>query len=104
MVVETLRKQCKDDCVKATVAIYGLAEGGTDSVDVSELFNKLKWNGRVLHQVRIGRTPAAGNKKKPRLIKAELSTSLDCDHLLSAAKKLKTDHAMANIIVARWIP
>ena len=53
--------------------------------------------------MRIGRTPAAGNKKKPRLIKAELSTSLDCDHLLSAAKKLKTDHAMANITVARWI-
>ena len=59
---------------------------------------------RVLHQVRIGHTPAAGDKKKPRLIKAELSTSLDCDHLLSSAKKLKTDHAMANIAVARWIP
>ena len=32
------------------------------------------------------------------------TTSLDCDHLLYAAKKLKTDHAMVNIKVARWIP
>ena len=54
--------------------------------------------------MRIGRTPADGDKKKPRPIKAELSTFLDCDHLLPAAKKLKTDHAMANITVARWIP
>ena len=70
-------------------------------VDVSELFNKLKCNGRVLHQVRIGRIPAAGDKKKLRPTKAELSTSLDCDHLLSAVKKLKADHAMASITVAR---
>ena len=54
--------------------------------------------------MRIGRNPSAGKKKKPRPIKAELSTSLDCDHILSAANKLKTDHAMANITVARWIP
>ena len=43
-VAETLRKQCKDNRVKATVAIYGLAKGGNDSVDASELFNKLKCN------------------------------------------------------------
>ena len=107
---ETFKQQRLLDRDEASVVIYGLS--GRDDNDVARtqrILEYIGYNGPVIRVHRMGRLSSAAptnskpNKTKTRPVKVQLESKADCQYVLSQARWLRENPAMANIYISQLL-
>ena len=105
-VAKSIKTQRKTDADRASIALYGLPEGGDDGKKVLSILASIgcqKSQSLFLHRIGkdSGNDSSKSNRRRP--FKVQLSSDVECQQVLVNTKHLKEDPSLAGISIAKWL-